>query len=165
MRIGQEMQMTGYPHGVRVFVGIGVILWKYKKKPSIALSTTEAEYMVTSHYTKKMVWFKLFLVDVGYVQERLTSIMCDNQGCKALAKNHIYHSCTKHIDVQHHFIREKLENQDICLKFCLNEDIILDVLTKPFAKDRHQALTKAMGVEAFDYLQSKNVEGRALGCS
>ena len=41
----------------------------------------------------------------------------------------------------------------------------MDMLTIPLAKDRHQALTKAIGLEAFDYLQSENVEGRALDCS
>jgi hypothetical protein len=42
--------------------------------------------------------------------------------------------------------------------------MIADVLTKPITKDRHQALTKAMGFEAFDYLQSGSVEGRTLDC-
>ena len=82
---------------------------------------------------------------------------CDNQGCITLAKNSTHQSRTKHIDVQHHFIREKLENQEICLKYCPTEDIIADVLTKPLAKDRHQALTKAMGLKAFDYSQNGSV--------
>ena len=116
--------------------------------------------MTTSHCTKEMVWLRQFLADVGYVQEGPTSIMCDNQGCIALAKNPTHHSRTKHIDVQHHFNREKLENQDICLKYCPTEDMIADVLTKPLAKDRHQTLTRAMGLEAFDYSQSGSVEGR-----
>ena len=144
---------TGYVF----FVGVGVISWKCKKQPTIALSTTEAEYMATSHCTKEAVWLRQLLADVGYVQEGPTSIMCDNQGCIALAKNPTHHSRTKHIDVQHHFIREKLENQEICLKYCPTEDMIADVLTKPLAKDRHQALTKAMGLEAFDYSQSGSV--------
>ena len=91
--------------------------------------------------------------------------MCDNQGCIALAKNTTHHSRTKHIDVQHHSIREKLENLEIRLKYYLTEDMIADVLTKPLANDNHQTLTKSMGLEAFDYSQSGSVEGRALDCS
>ena len=106
--------------------------------------------MATSHCTKETIWLRQFLTDVGYVQKGPTSIMCDNQGCIALAKNPTHQSCTKHIDVQRHFIRSKLENQDICLKYCSTEDMIADVLTKPFAKVRHQTLTRAMGLEAFD---------------
>jgi hypothetical protein len=45
------------------------------------------------------------------------------------------------------------------------EDMIVDVLTNPLAKDRHQALLRAMGLEVHDYLQSESVEGRALDCS
>ena len=54
------------------------------------------------------------------------------------------HSRTKHIDVQHHFVRDLLENQKICLKYCLMEDMRADVTTKPLAKDRCQILTKAL---------------------
>ena len=91
--------------------------------------------------------------------------MSDNQGCIALAKNSTHHSRTKHIDVQHHFIIEKLENQEICLKYCPIEDMIVNMLTKPLTKDRHQALTRAVGLEAFDYSQSESVGGRTLDCS
>ena len=80
------------------------------------------------------------------------------------AKNPTHHSLTKHINVQHKLSREKLENQEVCLKCYLREDMIADVLTKPLAKDRHQVLTKAMGLEAFNYLQYESVEGRALDC-
>ena len=66
---------------------------------------TKAEYMATSHCSKETVWRQKLLANVGYVQERSPSIMCDNQGCIALAKKPTYHSCTKHIDAHHHFIR------------------------------------------------------------
>ena len=151
---------TGY-----VFlVGIGVISWKCKKQPTIALSTMEVKYMAISHCTKEAVWLRQLLADVRYMQEGPTSIMCDNQGCITLAKNPTHHSRTKHIDVHHHFIKKELENQEICLKYYSTEDMIVDMLTKPLVKDRHQTLTKAMGLEAFDYSQSGSLEDKALDC-
>ena len=81
------------------------------------------------------------------------------------AKNLTHHSCTKYIDLQHHFIREKQKIQEIYLKYCPTKDVIADVLTKTLAKDRHQALIDAIGLKAFDYSQSESVEGRALDCS
>ena len=80
--------------------------------------TMEAKHMTTSHCTKEAICLKQLLADVGYLQEGPTPIMCDNQRCIALANNPTRHSRTKHIDVQHHFIREKLENQEIWLKYC-----------------------------------------------
>jgi hypothetical protein len=58
--------------------------------------------MAISHCTKKAVWPKQLLANMGYMQEELKSIMSNNQECIAFAKNSKHHSCTKHIDVQHH---------------------------------------------------------------
>jgi hypothetical protein len=140
------------------FVGVGAVSWNCKRQLTIALSTTEAEYMATSQCTKEAIWLRKFMADVGLVQVGATSIMCDNQGCIALAKNLTHHSCTKHIDIQHHFIREKLESGEIGLKYCPTQDMVADVLTKALAKERHQNLTRSMGLGVLDYLQSGNVE-------
>ena len=119
MRIGREMQTTGESTtGYSYFVGIGVTLWKCKRQPTIAVSTMQAEYMTTPHCTKEAVWLRQFLANMEYVQENSTPIMCDHRECIALAKNPTYHLGTKYIDVQHHFVGEKLEKQDICLKHC-----------------------------------------------
>ena len=125
-------------------VGIGVISWICKKQSTIALSTMEGEYMATSHCTRKAVWLRQLLADVGYLQERASSIMCEYQGCITLARTPTHHSHTKHIDIQHHFYREKLKYQEICLKYYPTKDMIADLLTKPLAKNRHQASTNAM---------------------
>jgi hypothetical protein len=148
--------------GYVFFVACGAIWWKCKKQPTIALSTTEAEYMATSQCTKEVIWLRQLLADVRYMQEGATSIMCDNQGCIQLAKNPMHHFCTKHIDIQHHFIREKLETEEICLSYCPTEHMIADVLTKTLAKDRYHSLSRAMGLEIFNNSQSGSVEGKAL---
>ena len=88
--------------------------------------------------------------------------MCIYQECIAFAKNPTHHASTKHIDLQHHFISEHLENQEICLKYCPTKDMIADMLTKPLAKDRHQASTMSIDLEVFEYSHSGSVEGRAL---
>jgi hypothetical protein len=117
---------TGYVF----FVGREAVSWKCKKQPTIALVTTEEEYMAISQCTKEAIWLRQLLADVGYVQKEATSVMCDNQGCIQHAKNPMHHYRTKHIDIQHNFIREKLETEDICLSYCPTEHMIADVLTK-----------------------------------
>jgi hypothetical protein len=149
----ERRSTTGYAF----FVGVGAISWNCKRQPTIALSTTEAEYMATSQCTKEAIWLRKLLADVGFVQEGATSVMCDNQGCIALAKNPTHHSRTKHIDIQHHFIRERLESGEICLKYCPTQEMVADVLTKALAKERHQKLTRSMGLRSFDSLQSGSV--------
>ncbi len=144
--------------GYVFFVGVGAVSWNCKRQPTIAFSTTEAEYMATSQCTKEAIWLRKLMADVGLVQDGATTIMCDNQGCIALAKNPTHHSRTKHIDIQHHFIQEKLESGEIGLKYCPTQDMVADVLTKALAKERHQNLTRSMGLGVLDYLQSGSVE-------
>ena len=83
-------------------------MWASKGQPTIALFTTEVEFMAASQLVMEVIWLRQFMADVGCMQEKATTIMCNNQSCVALAK--------KHIDVQHHLIREKVEEEVIDLR-------------------------------------------------
>ena len=150
---------TGYVF----FIGEGAVSWNSKRQPTVALSTTEAEYMATTQSAKEAMWLRQLMADVGCVQEKATTIMSDNQGSISLAKNPKYHSKTKHIDIQYHFIREKLEEGVIALKYCRTQDMVADLLTKALAKDRHETLRGEMRIVSFDTTQSGSVEGISNG--
>jgi hypothetical protein len=86
------------------------------------------------------------LKEVGCEQEGATVIYADNQGSLALAKNPVYHARTKHIDVQHHFIRNLVEEGDVELKYVHTSDNVADVLTKPLPKGKHWKFVNEMGL-------------------
>ena len=90
------------------FVGNSVVSWSSKKQPTLALSTTEAEYLSGTEATKEALWIKAFLTSVGIPSEQLTPIqlMGDNAGANALSRNPEYHSRTKHIHGRQRFITE-----------------------------------------------------------
>jgi transposase InsO family protein len=144
--------------GYVFMLGDGAISWNSKKQPTIALSTTEAEYMAISQSTREALWLRQLLSDVGLEQERSTPLMCDNQGAIALVKNPTHHSRSKHIDIQHHFIREKVESNVIEMRYIPTERMVADVLTKALAKPRHEALRQKMGLMLFGNKQSGSVE-------
>jgi hypothetical protein len=149
---------TGY-----VFMlGNGAISWNSKRQPTIALSTTEVEYMAASQGIKEAIWLQQILEDVGFVQVKATKMECDNQGCIALAKNPTHHSRTKHIDIQYHFIREKIEDEVIELQYCPSQHMVADVLTKALPKVRHKLLSEEMGLIECDMAQSGSVGVRRL---
>jgi hypothetical protein len=168
---GNDINMRGYcdadwggDHDTRrsttgyvFFIGDGAISWNSKRQPTVALSTTEAEYMATTQAAKEAIWLRQLMADVGCVQGGATTIMSDNQGSIALAKNPKHHSRTKHIDVQHHFIREVVEDEVVELKYCRTEDMVADVLTKALPRERHETLTSAMQIVSFDTTQSGSV--------
>ena len=152
--INDRRSTTGYTF----LIGGGAICWNSKRQPTIALSTTEAEYMSSTHGTKEAIWLRKLLGDMGYIQDMPTTIMFDNQSCIALTKNPTHHARTKHIDVQHHFVREKVESGEITLDYCPTEDMLADVLTKALAKDRHVRLAKMFGLMGFGNSQSGSIE-------
>ncbi len=77
----------------------GAVLWNSKKQPTIALSSTEAEYMSATQAAKEAVWLRQLLKDMRYKQKGPTILHEDNQGCIMLSKNLVYHARTKHIDI------------------------------------------------------------------
>ena len=83
----------------------GADSWMSKKQSVVALSTTKAEYMAATHASKEVVWLQILCSSMGLVQEAIR-IDCDSQSAIFLAKNPAYHSKTKHIDVQYHFVRD-----------------------------------------------------------
>ena len=107
------------------------ILWKSKRQNSVALSTCEAEYVSMSLLCQEIIYLKNNLAP-DIINEGLhTSIVCDNQGALALAKNPEKHSKTKHIDIRYHFVREFYQNNKVDLKFVSSNDNYADIFTKP----------------------------------
>jgi hypothetical protein len=154
---GGDLDTRRSTTGYVFFIGDGAISWNSKRQPTVALSTTEAEYMATTQAAKEAIWLRQLMADVGCVQGGATTIMSDNQGSIALAKNPKHHSRTKHIDVQHHFIREVVEDEVVELRYCRTQDMVADVLTKALARERHETLTSAMQIVSFDTTQSGSV--------
>jgi transposase InsO family protein len=128
----------------------GAISWNSKKQPTVALSTTEAEYMAATHATKEAIWLQRFFKDIGFLQDSPMTIYSDNQSCISLSRNPTFHARTKHVEIQHHFVREKIESGDINLVFCGTEDMVADVLTKGLTREKHCKFKEMMGVIKLD---------------
>ena len=73
--------------------------------------------------------------------------MGDNQISIAIARNPVFHSRTKHIDIHHHFIREAIQDGVLDLRFCPTNEMIADVLTKPLSRNRFEQLRRLMGMD------------------
>ena len=75
-----------------------------------------------------------------------STLLCDNKTAIAITKNSVYYSCTKHIAIKHHFIREAVKNNEIQLKYCRTEDQVADIFTKVLPRDKFQYLREMLGV-------------------
>ena len=124
------------------------ISWASRKQPTVAHSSTEAEYMAASDAAKEAVWWRLFLSCLGYPMRHATTILSDNQGSIALSKNPEGHRRVKHIDVRHHYIREQVAKGTITLDYVSTTKMAADVLTKPVSATQHTITSKLLGISA-----------------
>jgi len=126
----------------------GAISWASKKQKSIALSTTEAEYMAMTQAAKEILWLQVLLDEIGAFKHisPISTLYADNQGAIALARNPEYHARTKHIDIQYHFIRDLITSAKLDLRFCPSSDMIADIMTKSLPRATHEKHTQAMGL-------------------
>ena len=98
--------------GCYCFLGKSLITWPSKKQNTIALSTTEAEYVSTANCCTQILWIKYQLKDIN-LRYSTIPILCDNTSAINLAKNPIQHSRSKHIDIKYHFIKDHVQKGDI----------------------------------------------------
>ncbi|KAH9794218.1 hypothetical protein KPL71_004820 [Citrus sinensis] len=106
-----------------------------KLQTVVALSTTEAEYMAATQACKEAIWIQRLLEELGYKQEKI-SVYCDSQSALHIARNPTFHSRTKHIGVQYHFVREVVEDGSVDLQKIHTKENLADVLTKPINADK-----------------------------
>ena len=111
------------------------VSWSSKAQQTVALSSTEAEYMAATQATKEAIWLRRLLADLGYRQEGPSPLHEDNRGAIGLAKNPIHHQRTKHIDIQHHFVRERVEAGDVELVACATANQVADIFTKALPRE------------------------------
>jgi hypothetical protein len=112
------------------FVDGNLVTWKSKKQNIVARSSAEAKYRAMASTTSKLIWIKQLLADLGIKIQEPMKMYCDNQAARHIASNPVFHERTKHIELDCHFIREKLQSKEIETPFVRSEDQLVDIFTK-----------------------------------
>ncbi|KAH9648557.1 hypothetical protein KPL70_025642 [Citrus sinensis] len=129
--LDKRKSTTGY-----VFTLAGVaVSWVSKLQTVVALSTTEAEYMAATQACKEAIWIQRLLEELGHKQQKIP-VFCDSQSALHVARNPAFHSRTKHIGVQYHFVREVVQDGSVDLQKIHTKENLADVLTKPINADK-----------------------------
>ena len=131
------------------------VSWKSMKQRTVALSSTEAEYMALSEATQKAVWLNAFLCELNEIfSDTAVKIYDDNQGSIALAQNPEYHKRTKHINVRYHFVREKVKDGQVILEYISTLDMLADFITKPIPATQFRVLRGKLGIQGLKAVES-----------
>nr|GEU92301.1 copia protein [Tanacetum cinerariifolium] len=134
--------------GSMQFLGDRLISWSSKGQKSVAISSTEVEYIALSGCYAQIFWMRSQLTDYGLGFNKIP-MNCDNKSVIALCCNNVQHSRSKHIDIRYHFIKEKIKNGLIKLYFFNTEYQLADIFTKVLGKERIEFLINKLGMRSF----------------
>ena len=117
--------------------------WESRKQRTVALSSTESEYMALTEATKQATYLRNFLLQIGFPETANIKIYCDSNSARKLAENPVYHNRTKHIDVRHHYVREALDLGILTVEHVSTTEMASDMLTKSVPAPK---LKKCLGI-------------------
>jgi len=121
------------------------VSWSSRNQNTIALSSTEAEYMAVGSCCAQVLWMKHQLEDYSLRLYNIP-IKCENTSAIALTKKLAFHTRTKHIEVKHHFIRDHVQKEDISLEFIDTNHQIDDIFTKTLPKEKFEYFRSELGM-------------------
>jgi len=118
--------------GYLVYLGATPISWKSGKQRTVARSSTEAEYKALADGTAEILWIRSLLLELHFPSSSsMSTLWCDNLGATFLSLNPVFHARIKHVEVDYHFVRNRVAKQEIQVHFISSKDQLADVLTKP----------------------------------
>jgi histone deacetylase 1/2 len=117
--------------GYAVFYGGNLVAWSARKQATVSRSSTESEYKAIANATSEIIWIQALLGELGVSQRHPPILWCDNIGATFLSANPVFHARTRHIEVDFHFIRERVAKKLLQIRFISSKDQIADIFTKP----------------------------------
>uniref|UniRef100_A0A2N9J5N3 Integrase catalytic domain-containing protein n=1 Tax=Fagus sylvatica TaxID=28930 RepID=A0A2N9J5N3_FAGSY len=132
--------------GYCTFIGGNLVTWRSKKQSVVARSSAEAEYRAMAHTTCELTWLRTVLQEFGLLTQGPTPLYCDNQAAIHIASNPVFHERTKHIEVDCHFVRSKVESKDIITPFVPSGSQLADIFTKALPKNAIDSICSKLGV-------------------
>lgn len=122
-----------------------LISWESRKQSTVALSSTEAEYMALSDASKEAIYLKNLLNDLVGINEPVL-LLNDNKSAHSLTCNNLFNRRSKHIDIRYHFIRDIFSKKLIKIQYLPTDEMVADILTKSLCPKRHDKLVQSLGL-------------------
>lgn len=130
--------------GYCTFVCGNLVTWRSKKQNVVARSSAEAEYRAVALGICEGLWMRQILEDLNIKLTSPIKLYCDNKSAIAIAHNPVLHDRTKHVEIDKHFIKEKIDKGQICMTYLPTAQQVADILTKSLPRRQFDELVSKL---------------------
>ena len=127
-------------------LGSAMISWFSRNQSSVALSTSEAEYIASCSARCEAIWIRKLMSGLFNLELDTTVILCDNQSCIKMTENPVFHDRSKHIEIRYFYIRDMMQKGAIKLQYVSTDEQVADILTKPLSRVKFEHFRDKLGV-------------------
>ena len=132
--------------GYCTFIWGNIVTWRSKKQPVVARSSAEAEFRAMCQGICEGIWLRRMLKELGISISGPMNLLCDNKAAIEISKNLVHHDRTKHVGLDRHFIKERVEDGMLKLTYVPTSHQIADILTNALAENSFESLKSKLGL-------------------
>lgn len=129
-----------------LFLGQSLVSWSSKKQNVVARSSTESEYRSLANTAADISWVQSLLSEISLGPSQIPVIWCDNISAISLAQNLVFHSRSKHVELDVHYVRDKVLAKSLDVRYVPSSEQLADALTKPLSETQFSSLRSKLGV-------------------